>query len=73
MNSSDGDWQLPQPSDEELMLAFRDGDRLAVGELFARYGLTLLFWGVLLWLGWRGVRRPVLRLLGARAGWSPSR
>lgn len=34
---------------------------------FARYGLTLLFWAGLLWVTWRIVRRPLLRLVGTRA------
>lgn len=33
---------------------------------FARYGLTLLFWAGLLWVTWRIVRRPLLRLVGTR-------
>lgn len=28
---------------------------------FARYGLTLLFWGGLAWLTWRGMKRPLLK------------
>lgn len=37
VNNPDGDQQLSFRADEELMLAFKQGDRLAFAELFARY------------------------------------
>jgi hypothetical protein len=52
-----------------LRNAFVEGYQNFVGLLlgfvffFARNGLVLLFWLTLLWLGWRLIRRPVLRLL----------
>jgi len=33
---------------------------LGLALLFARYGLVLLFWGSLVWLAWRVLRRPRL-------------
>lgn len=55
-------------TDEELMLAFKGGDTAAYEELFARNGLNLLFWGGLLWLGWRSVRSRVLALVRPTLG-----
>ncbi|MEE8201850.1 MAG: DUF4349 domain-containing protein, partial [Candidatus Acidoferrales bacterium] len=52
-----------------LRNAFVEGYESFIGMLLgfvfflARYGLTLLFWLGLLWLGWRAMRRPVLRFL----------
>ncbi len=51
--------------------AFVDGYEDFVGMFvdlalfFARHGLSLLFWFVILWLAWRRVKRPLLRLVGA--------
>lgn len=55
----------PAGTGTRLRNAFVEGYESFVGMLlgfvffFARYGLTLFFWVGLLWLTWRGVRRPV--------------
>lgn len=56
-----------------LRNAFVEGYDNLVGLLlgfvffFARNGLVLAFWFLLLWAGWRLVRRPVLRLVSSRS------
>lgn len=62
----------PVGTGTRLHNAFVDGYQGLVDTLlgfvffFARYGLSLLFWWTLLWLGWRLVRRPLWRLVGTR-------
>ncbi len=63
----------PVGTGRQLWNALVDGYEGFVGTILgiilfvARYGLSLAFWGGLLWLGWRMVRRPLKRLL-AQAG-----
>jgi len=63
----------PVGTTTRLRNAFVEGYDNLVGLLlgfvffFARNGLVLAFWFLLLWAGWRLVRRPVLRLVSSRS------
>ncbi len=39
------------------------GSILGIAFFLARYGLTLILWGGICWLTWRGVRRLFRRIL----------
>ena len=47
------------------------GSILGIALFLARYGLSLILWGGMCWLGWRAVRRPVKRMLDSRGMTDP--
>jgi hypothetical protein len=69
----------PVGTGTHLRNAFVEGYQSFAGTLlsfvffFARNGLNLLFWGGLLWLTWRVVKRALLRRLWPAVGFSPGK